>query len=124
MNWFISVLKRPIEFHGRARRKEYWYFFACSLLITVLLSVIDNVLGWYSESEEIGVLSGIFSLLVILPSLSVTVRRLHDTGRSGWWVLLYLIPILGFLILLYFLVLDSNSFKNKYGNSPKTSEIA
>lgn len=107
MNWFLSVLKRPVDFKGRARRKEYWYFFLYSLILTIILSVIDNALGWYNSAEEVGILSGVFTLLILLPSLAVTARRLHDTGRSGWWMLLYIIPIIGFLILLYFLVLDS-----------------
>ncbi|MCW8345096.1 MULTISPECIES: DUF805 domain-containing protein [Vibrio] len=121
MNWFISVLKRPIEFSGRARRKEYWYFMGISVLISVILTIIDNALGWYSVSEEIGILSGIFTLFIILPSLSVTARRLHDTGRTGWWMLLYFIPIIGFFVMLYFLVLDSENAENVYGSNPKLS---
>ncbi|MFA0039861.1 hypothetical protein BCT81_23450 [Vibrio sp. 10N.261.52.A1] len=121
MNWFVDVIKRPVEFNGRARRREYWYFFAVSLGITLLLSLIDNVLGWYDPNSDIGLLSGIFSLLILLPGLSVTIRRLHDTNRTGWWVLLYLVPVIGFFILSIFLILDSNMECNKYGDNPKLS---
>ncbi len=121
MNWFVDVIKRPVEFYGRARRREYWYFFAVSLGITLLLSLIDNVLGWYDPNSDIGLLSGIFSLLILLPGLSVTIRRLHDTNRTGWWVLLYLVPVIGFFILSIFLILDSNMECNKYGDNPKLS---
>lgn len=119
MNWFMSVMKRPLEFSGRARREEYWHFLGFSILFTVILSVLDGVLGLYSTSEDIGVLNGIFSLLILIPSLAVTARRLHDTDRSGWWMLLYFIPVLGFLVLLYFMVLDSDSGSNRFGNNPK-----
>lgn len=120
MNWFIEVLKKPLEFRGRARRKEYWYFFAVSVVITLVLTLIDQGLGWYNSNSAIGILSGVFSLFIILPSLSVTVRRLHDMGRTGWWVLLFFVPVAGFFIILCFLAFNGTAGANKYGDNPRS----
>ena len=119
MNWYFIALKKGVTFRGRARRKEYWYFFLFNIVFSISLSLLDGMLGLYDTSESIGVLSGIYSILMILPGLSVTVRRLHDTDRSGWWALLRLIPVLGFLFLLYVLVKDGSYVANRFGENPK-----
>lgn len=111
MNWYIEVLKKYVVFTGRARRKEYWFFVLFSFIITSVLSFIDMNLG-------IG-LASIYSLAVLLPSIAVLVRRLHDTGRSGWWALLMLIPLIGAIVLIVFTVQDSKPGKNQFGNNPK-----
>ncbi len=77
------------------------------------------MLGWYDLQAGIGILSGIYSLLIILPNIALSVRRLHDTNRSGWWILLVLIPIIGFLVLLYFCVKNGTSGQNDFGYDPK-----
>lgn len=115
MNWYIDVLKKYAVFNGRARRQEYWMFFLFNFIIAVLLGVIDAVLG-------IGFLSTLYALAVLLPSLGVAIRRLHDTGRSGWWVLISLIPLIGFIILIVFFVQDSQPGTNEYGANPKAIE--
>ncbi|MBT1449654.1 DUF805 domain-containing protein [Glaciecola sp. XM2] len=112
MDWYIGVLKKYVEFNGRARRTEYWMFFLFNFIISILLGFIDGLLGT-------GFLGLIYALAVFLPSLAVGVRRLHDTGRSGWWVLIGLIPLIGFIVLIYFFVLDSDTGDNEYGPSPK-----
>ena len=119
MNWYLEVLRKYAVFHGRARRKEYWYYQLFSIIIIVVLMVIDFRLGSYSGRNGIGVFQGTYSLAVFIPSLAVCVRRLHDVDRSGWWLLINLIPILGPLFFLGFLVLDSNPGENKYGPNPK-----
>ncbi|MCM3600019.1 DUF805 domain-containing protein [Robertmurraya korlensis] len=113
MQWYMKVLKNYIGFQGRARRKEYWMFFLFNFLITILLSLIETMLGLG------GILSGIYGLAVLLPSIAVSVRRLHDIGRTGWWMLLSFIPVIGLIVLLVFAVLDSQPGENKYGPNPK-----
>ncbi len=113
MNEYVSVLKKYAVFDGRAARKEFWMFTLISLLITIGLSIVDNILGWT------GTLSGLYTLAVFIPTLAVSVRRLHDIGYSGWWLLLCLVPFIGALVILVFWVMDSQTGANKYGPSPK-----
>jgi uncharacterized membrane protein YhaH (DUF805 family) len=119
MNWYIGVLKQYFVFYGRARRAEYWNFVLFNIIVSIILSVIDHTLGTYDPETEAGLLGGIYSLLIILPSLGVTVRRLHDTDRSGWWILISLIPLIGAIVLLIFLVQDSQPEQNRFGVNPK-----
>ena len=119
MNYYIEVLKKYIAFSGRARRAEYWYFALFNSIISVLLIVIDQLIGTHGQNSTMGVLSGLYSLAVLLPSLGVLVRRLHDTGRSGWWWLIAFIPLIGAIILIVFTVSDSTPGDNKYGSNPK-----
>src|SRR5436190_1392454 len=115
MNWYVSVLKKYTVFSGRARRQEYWMFTLFSVIISIVLSTIDSQLLKASP----GILSSIYSLAVLLPSLAVTARRLHDTGRTGWWMLISLVPVVGWIIIIVFLVQDSQSGDNQYGPNPK-----
>ena len=119
MNWYLHVLKNYATFSGRARRKEYWIFFLFNVLISLGLGVIDVVAGTYSVEYETGFFSGLYSLLVLIPSIAVSVRRLHDTNRSGWWVVISLIPIIGVLVLFVFTCLDSQPGTNRFGVNPK-----
>jgi uncharacterized membrane protein YhaH (DUF805 family) len=120
MQWYTDVIKKYVEFSGRARRKEYWMFVLISFVISIILSMLDRIIG--TQSANFGVLSGLYSLAVLLPSLGVAVRRLHDTNRSGWWILLGLIPIVGAIILIVFTVLEGTVGDNKYGPDPKAAE--
>lgn len=120
MKEFIDVFKKTFDFSGRSRRKEYWMFVLFTTVISIVLSIIDVIAG-LQLTEDIGVLGGLFSLLIIIPTFSVTVRRLHDIGRSGWWVLLTFIPLIGWITLFIFSLLDSQSGTNAYGPSPKES---
>ena len=119
MNWYIKVLKNYAGFSGRARRKEYWYFFLFNILISFVLMAIDHVTGTFSPSAGMGLLGGIYTLAVLIPGIAVSVRRLHDTGRSGWWLLISLIPLIGAIVMLVFMVQDSNPGPNQYGENPK-----
>ncbi|SDK52423.1 DUF805 domain-containing protein [Microbulbifer yueqingensis] len=119
MNWYFKVLRKYAVFSGRARRSEYWFFFLFNLLFTLILTAIDISLDFYNAEAGIGVLSGIYALFVLIPSIAVTVRRLHDTGRTGWWFLIVLVPVLGALVLLFFMVLDSERGTNEFGPHPK-----
>jgi len=113
MSWYLQALKKYAAFSGRARRKEYWYFFLFNAIIGIVLGLIDNLVGAYN------VLYGLYSLAVLLPGIGVSIRRLHDTGHSGWWLLIGLIPLIGAIILLIYMVSDSQEGTNQYGPSPK-----
>ena len=120
MKWFLEALtKKYVTFEGRARRSEYWYFVLFYFLAIVALAIVDGIAGTFSEEAGMGLFSGLFVLATILPSLAVTVRRLHDTDRSGWWVLLELVPFIGWLVVLVFTVLDSQPGANRFGPNPK-----
>jgi uncharacterized membrane protein YhaH (DUF805 family) len=119
MDWYLMVWKKYAEFSGRSRRKEYWMFalFNCVFCLPLYILAIvfhENALG----SIFLG-LYFIYVLAILVPGLAVTVRRLHDTGKSGWMILICLIPIVGGIILLVFTVLDSDPGPNQYGPNPK-----
>lgn len=116
MEWYLAVLKKYAQFTGRARRKEFWMFMLINFIIQIVLNFIDITLG-------LGVLSLIYSLAVLVPALAVTVRRLHDTGRSGFWLLIALIPIIGTIVLIVFTVEDSEAGDNAHGPNPKAGEV-
>jgi uncharacterized membrane protein YhaH (DUF805 family) len=111
MEQFIDALKKYADFSGRATRKQYWMFVLFYMIIYIALAVIDTVLQTF-------VLSLIFSLALLIPSISVAARRLHDTGRTGWWQLIYLVPLIGLIVMIVFLVQDSHE-ENQYGANPK-----
>jgi uncharacterized membrane protein YhaH (DUF805 family) len=107
MQWYLEVLKKYAVFDGRAQRAEFWWFVLVHLIIAAVLS-------WVSET-----LSTIYGLAVLLPAIGVSIRRLHDTGRTGWWLLLSFIPVIGTIILIVFYVQDSEEGTNEYGPNPK-----
>lgn len=113
MQWYLKVLQNYVGFQGRATRTEYWMFVLFSFIASIILEILQRVLhlGQF--------LTSLYSLAVLLPSLAVSMRRLHDTGRTGWWILIGLIPIIGTIILLVFMCLDSQEGENKYGLNPK-----
>ena len=112
-----TCLQKYVDFSGRARRSEYWYFFLFSIIVSIVAGVIDGILGT-RNSTGTGLVGVIASLALLLPGLAVGARRLHDTGRSGWWLLIGLIPLIGGIVLLVFFVLDSQP-ENQYGPNPK-----
>ena len=122
MNWYVKCLRQYTDFTGRARRKEYWMYTLFNVIIVALLAGIDYLLGWFSIEYRIGVLSGIYYLAVLLPGLAVCVRRLHDIGKSGWYYLLGLIPIVGPIILLVYYCTEGDRFENAWGEDPKKDE--
>ena len=121
MQWFTMALRRYAVFSGRSQRAEFWFFMLFSTLIQVALMVLDDAMGWVYlvDGIENGVTSTIALLALLLPTLSVGARRLHDIGKSGWWQLLILLPVVGFIILLFFWVRDGQAGQNLYGNNPK-----
>ena len=121
MNWYFEVLKKYAVFSGRARRKEYWFFVLFNIIISIILAVIDGVTGTLDPASGMGLLGLIYTLAILIPALAVSVRRLHDTGRSGWWLLILLIPLIGTIVILIFMVQDSKPEENQYGPNPKTA---
>ena len=123
MNWYLEVLKKYAVFDGRAQRAEYWYFFLFSMIISLVFVVIDIATGSFNEETGFGLLSGIYTLAVLIPTIAVGVRRLHDTNRTGWWMLLALVPLIGFIVLIVFFVIDSDQSDNQYGSNPKIAIV-
>jgi uncharacterized membrane protein YhaH (DUF805 family) len=115
-----TVFSKYATFSGRARRSEYWYWVLFVVLLSVVASVLDNVLKLrVVEGSPYGWITLIVSLALIIPGIAVTVRRLHDTDRSGWWYLLTFVCGIGALIVLVFCIIDGTPGPNKYGDSPK-----
>ena len=118
MNWYIGAFKKFTVFSGRAHRPEYWYFVLFNILVNIACNIVDNVLGTFNPEYGFGPVGGFYMLVALMPGLAVTVRRLHDTGRSGWWILIGLVPFVGWLVMLAFMIFGSESGSNKYGTQP------
>lgn len=113
MEWYLKALRQYADFEGRARRKEYWMFTLFNLIFAILAVVIDGLIGT-------GAIIYLFYVLAtLIPNLSVSVRRLHDVGKSGWMYLVALIPLVGFIWLLVLFTTDSQPGDNEYGPNPK-----
>jgi len=123
MPWFILAWQRAADFSGRSRRKEYWYFNLLNGIAFLFLFLFAIPFGEHEKPSTIALgLIFIYSLIVFIPALSVTIRRLHDIGRSGWWYFIAFIPLIGGLILFVFTLLDSEPYANPWGQDPKASE--
>ena len=105
------------NFEGRAPRSEYWWFALFAVLLGIVTSIIDGILGTVT-ANGIGLISSIASLALIIPSIAVAVRRLHDTDRSGWFYLLNFIPIIGWIVLIIFFVQQGTNGRNRFGDDP------
>lgn len=111
---YTNVFKNCTNFAGRADRKEYWMFVAVNILASLVLGIVDGITG-------IPVLGLLYMLVALLPSIAVTIRRLHDTDRSGWWMLVALIPFVGALLLLVLMILDGTNGENRFGSGSDPS---
>ena len=112
------LVKKFVSFSGRARRSEYWYFTLFSLIVSMAASIIGGMLFVHHEGD-VNLLSSLLSLVLFLPGLGVSIRRLHDIGKSAWWYLIIFVPMIGWIILLVFMCKDSFPGPNQYGPSPK-----
>lgn len=119
MNWYLKALKQYADFKGRSRRKEYWMFLLVNMMVAFILIVLDNLLGLASETLGYGPLYGVYLLATILPGLALSVRRLHDIGKSGWMLLIVLIPLIGGIWLIVLMAKEGEAAENKYGINPK-----
>lgn len=113
MQWYLKALRQYVDFTGRARRTEYWMFALFNLIIAIVLGVVDHFL-------RTGFINMIYSLAVLLPGLAVGARRLHDTGRSGWWQLVAIIPLVGMIFLIVWYATEGSPEPNKWGANPKS----
>lgn len=137
MEWYLKVVRdNYANFNGRARRKEFWMFVLFNIIISWGLSLLDSMLGFSFQSEPVdvpgmewvsnyqsgGYLSSFYSLVVLIPSIAVGVRRLHDTGKSGWNILWGLVCCVGWIYLIYLYIQEGDKGQNEYGADPKGSE--
>ena len=118
VEWYRTVIRKYAQFTGRSRRKEYWMFTLANLVIYVVGGILSGILG--RLGVIISGLIALYALAVIIPSLAVAIRRLHDTGRSGWWMLISFVPLIGGIILLVFFAQDGEPGDNQYGPNPKS----
>ena len=118
MKRYIEVMRKYAVFSGRAQRQEYWMFVLFNVIIVLFLGIIDEMADSDFESSR-STLTTLYVLATLIPFLAVGVRRLHDTGRSGWWMLIGVIPIIGAIVLLIFIIQDSQLMDNQYGPNPK-----
>lgn len=118
MNAIVSAYRRYTDFAGRSNRRDFWLFLVFSMIAGVVLQQIDHHYNLMMMSGKVGVLAGVFGLLTIIPFLALKVRRLHDTGRSGWWILFQLVPLVGTITLLCFMAQQSQMGGNRYGVAP------
>lgn len=119
-NYFLYPIKNQYaDFSGRTSRKQYWMFALFSFLISLGLSIVENVMGLKASAASTGILSSIYSLVIFLPSLGLAVRRLHDLNKSGWWLLMLFVPIVGWIVLLVFMLTMGDQAENQYGKQPQ-----
>ncbi|WP_418608972.1 DUF805 domain-containing protein [Pseudoalteromonas sp. US3C1013] len=116
MEHYMNALRSYADFSGRNRRKAFWMFMLINLIFSLLTSVMDGITNTMFVST-------IYSLALLIPQLSAGARRLHDTNRSGWWQLLWLVPVIGWIILIIFLAQDSQEGENDHGANPKEVEL-
>lgn len=114
MNYYLAVIKKYAEFNGRAQRAEYWYFVLFNFLISLGLGIVSSIIG-----NDSNILGSLYGLAMLIPGIAVGVRRLHDTGRSGWMLLISLIPLIGWIWIIVLLATDSTPGENQYGPNPK-----
>lgn len=123
MNTYLQVLKKYAIFSGRASRKEYWVFALFNITFVVIAIILDNMLGIALSELGYGPIYGLYVLAMLIPGLAVAVRRLHDVGKSGWMILIALIPIIGGIWLIVLMATDSNPEENQYGEKLKDVQI-
>jgi uncharacterized membrane protein YhaH (DUF805 family) len=116
MHWYTDVIRKYAVFSGRAARPEFWWFVLFNIIVSAAINLVVGAIAGHSAGQAVGEL---YSLAVLLPSLGVGIRRLHDTNRTGWWYLLVFIPILGWIVLIVFLAQASDPGPNKYGPNPQ-----
>lgn len=128
MQWFLNALRRYADFTGRARRTDFWMFVLFAVLGGVILAIVDSGLGLTYATDGgtrflpylggSGVLGTLYSLALVVPALAVCARRLHDTGKSGWWQVIWVVPVIGAVALIVLCATDGHRGPNRYGAEP------
>ena len=119
MHWYTDVIRKYAVFNGRAARPEFWWFVLYNLIIAAVINLVAGIIFGRSSGQVVG---DLYSLAVLLPSLGVGIRRLHDTNRTGWWYLLVVIPLIGWIVLIVFLAMASDPGSNNYGPNPQNPD--
>lgn len=127
MTYFLSALKNYAVFSGRTRRRDYWMFVLFNIIFSIVASILDRLLGTNLTTPEGyvygGVISCIYSLAILIPSLAIVVRRLHDINKSGGWIFIFFIPIIGWIWLLILLCTAGTAGENRFGGDPIAEEV-
>ena len=124
IDWAMRPLTKYADFSDRAPRAEYWWFYLLTIVAYIVSTIVDSVIGTGAALGPYGILSMVVMLGLLIPSLAAGVRRLHDTDRSGWWLLIALIPLVGVIVLLIFFVLEGTKGDNRFGPDPHAGEPA
>ncbi len=119
MNWYLKALRQFNDFGGRARRMEYWMFVLFYALFSILASALDQYFGFKTCDGRIGVLNLLYALAMLVPFFAVSVRRLHDIGKSGGWVFINLVPLIGSIWFFILMITRGQEGVNRYGQDPK-----
>jgi uncharacterized membrane protein YhaH (DUF805 family) len=119
MHWYTDVIKKYAVFNGRAARPEFWWFVLANLIVALVINVVVGVIAGRGTGQ---VVSDLYSLAVFLPSLGVSIRRLHDTNRTGWWYLLIFIPVIGWIVLIVFWAMAGDPGPNNHGPNPQNPD--
>lgn len=119
MKWYLKALKQYADFSGRARRSEFWFFILFNIIFTIVAMMVDSAFGMGVANGVYGPVYVVYTLAMIIPGLAVSVRRLHDVGKSGFWILISLIPLIGAIWLIILYATDSQPGPNKWGPNPK-----
>ena len=124
INWAMRPLKRYADFSGRAPRAEYWWFYLLTVVAYLVGTILDSLLGTDEALGSSGIITLLLVLGLLIPSLAAGARRLHDTDRSGWWLLIAFIPLVGVIVLLVFFVLEGTKGDNRFGPDPYAGQSA
>ena len=124
IDWATRPLKKYADFSGRAPRAEYWWFYLLIIIGYVIATILDSTLGFTGAVGPYGVIMSVFALAMLVPSIAAGIRRLHDTDRSGWWLLIGLIPLIGAIVLIVFFVMQGTVGDNRFGSDPYGGDIS
>lgn len=124
MKWYLKALRSYAEFRGRARRTEFWMFVLFNMLFAAIASLLDSAVGMADPETGLGPIAAVYSLAMLLPNIAVAVRRLHDVGKSGWFLFIVLLPLIGAIWLIILYARNGDTGTNKYGPDPKEEFVA
>ncbi len=120
MHWYLEGFRRYFDFTGRTRRRGYWIFSLFHIIVTVLVIFADAFTGTLNPQTGLGIIGWLYTLFSFIPGLAITARRLQDTGKAGWWLLLIFVPFIGAIAIFGFTLQDSEAGANDFGPNPKT----